>query len=408
MSGIGDKIQAPANADIGKLTTQDWIQLTTFFTSAIHDTPRTESKMRLRLGMQAQDEFRKEFKDTVETYDDLADLGEDFRAQVMDKALALADDIVHYNARVQVYLPKLVKLIENYDEGDLSDADVQTKLNSLLQQWRSGEAQGKSVKIRTRMRRILERLIQEAESRAQRADELHSAIMGVHTEEVETDGILDRLRELKTDFDERKTDFDLKFGSQSAEAIALTAEKKSIEDELATYQKKDDDETIVLSTSPLYLLIPVAGPFIMAGVLIGVGVDMANVRAKIKKLQEKAEALQHRLDTNGRFKTYYEEGSEMTTTMVDRCEKLAPRLERLGLSWRSIAKDMGFIVATLSDDGRSSLDAGDWFDFELALELATDRWADVGDKADHFRSVAQPKKAETPTEVSRGASRATG
>jgi hypothetical protein len=273
----------------------------------------------------------------------------------------------------------------------------------LVKDWKGGNVEGMPGKIKDRLKSMLEGLISDAEKRATRADGLYKTIMGDGTGPKEQDGLLKRLKSVKAAFDHRSSDFSNKFGAKSAVVVGLETDKARIENDLKDLRKKDTDETIVLSTSPLYLIIPVAGPFIMAGVLIGVGVDMANVRAKIDSLVERAKEVEAELDQGQRFMTSYDQGKDLCADMATKCEAIVPRLEKLGKGWRAVAKDLGFVVNKLSDEGRAHLNASDFNMFVATLDTAGEAWAEIAKKADHFRLVSEPKKVEDTGDLMKGA-----
>lgn len=397
MGGVKDSLASNDDIDkgISTISTDDWIKLTTFFDAAVYDAPKTEAKMRIKLGMQSGDEFRTEFGELTTLYAKLSELGGDFQDDVVEEVLSLSDDIVHYQIRVEVVYPRLSDLVDRYDFSDDTSAQTQKKLDELVKLWGAGKIDGRSEKIKTRLKSALESLIAEASVRADRAEALQETILG-------DGGQLERLKTVKADFDAKKTEFNDKFGDESADVKQLKSKAASVASELEGMQKKDTDEVIVLSTSPVYLAIPVIGPFVMAGVLIGVGVDLANVRAKIDSLQKEAEAIEKQLKTTERFKTYYETGCSMVSEMALKIEKVTPKLKQVGLGWRAIAADIGDIVKTLSEEGRANIKGEDWFNFVSNLDAARGSWKKIGEKADHFRTVAQPQAAKDVDELVAG------
>lgn len=373
---------------ISTVSTDDWIKLTAFFNSAIHDNPTTEARMRLKLGIQAADTFETDFVETTALFARLQDLGNDFQHDVVEEVLSLSDDIVHYQTTVASVYPRLINLIDRFDWGDDDQATTQEKLDAMVQLWKAGRIDGHSEKIKVRLSRALENLIKEANARAVRAETLQQLINNVD------DGMIKRLKNIKSDFDDKKTAYDHKYGDGSLEVIHLKAEVDKIVAKLEALRTKEKREVIVLSSSPAYLVIPLFGPFILAGVDIGVGIDLANTRAEISSCVDKAKLLNDSLDTKERFQTYYTNAMNAVTDMVDRCENIAPRLERVGLGWRAIAKDLDSIVTTLSDSGRNFIKDEDWFNFTSTLKTAQNTWENVGKRADHFRTIAQPMPSQ--------------
>lgn len=403
MNDVPSKVKPSDDIDIGLLTTDDWCELTAFFDTAVFDNPSTENKMRIRLGMKKDDTFEPEFQKTVDLYEALAGIGQDFKHGVQEEAVSLADDIVHYNTTVQSIFPRVTKLIDYFDLGMDEEATTQEKLNELVELWRNGQTEGLSGQIKTRFSTMLSNLVEEAEKRAVRAEALTVAILGDGKGPTDEDGMLNRLKAVKSGFDAQKVVFHDKFGETSKDVVDLEKRKARIEEDLAKYRKKDDDETIVLSTAPAYLVIPVLGPFVMAGVLIGVGVDMAHVRAEIDKLVEESRVVEAKLERDQRFVNYFDLGHGMVEKMAAKCEAIAPRLKRLGNGWRAISRDLQFVVNLLSDDASKNLKKEDFSSFAGSLGTAQMSWAEIGAKADHFRLVAVSKKCDTVDDLMQGA-----
>ena len=95
---------------ISVLSSGDWIELTTFFETAVTDNPTSTELMRAMLGMQKQDKFRSEFSEAVALFTTLKGVGQKFKADVQDKMLTLADDIVQYNDVAATTYERLVEL----------------------------------------------------------------------------------------------------------------------------------------------------------------------------------------------------------------------------------------------------------------------------------------------------------
>src|SRR5256885_15157829 len=71
--------------------------------------------MRAMLGMQKQDAFRPEFSEAVELFVTLKGVGQKFKADVQDKMLTLADDIVQYNDVAATTYERLIELVDRFD-----------------------------------------------------------------------------------------------------------------------------------------------------------------------------------------------------------------------------------------------------------------------------------------------------
>jgi hypothetical protein len=376
------------DSGISLISTQDWIKMSCFFNSAITNSPDTEAKMRARLQMTATDAFVPEFAETVALYKDLVTLSNDFTFRIADEVRNLADDIVHYQTKADVIYSRLGDLVNRFDLPGVADTPeaLQQKLNELIKLWKGGEVSGNSEQIQRRFKLALEDLITEAETRAARAEKLKDDILGPQ-------GLKIKLQASKTAFDSKKELFESKYGKESPRVVQFKLDVENLQIEINGLRKKERDEVIVLSTSPLYLIIPFFGPFIFAGVDIGVGIDLALTREKIASKLKESETIATELGRAQRFMTYYTYGKDTVTATSNSIETVLPRIEALGLGWRAIASDIRFIVDLLSGPGRSRIQDEDWFNFVTTLKTAQATWKSVARKADHLRTVATPVAA---------------
>ncbi|WP_213955183.1 MULTISPECIES: hypothetical protein [unclassified Variovorax] len=390
MSKIDEKFSSKSEIDdgISLISTTDWVVLSCFFKSSITNSPDSEAKMRSGLQMLPGDAFAPAFADTVALYKDLVALSNDFTFRIADEVLNLADDIVHYQAKADVVYTRLADLVGRFDMpgvGDTPEA-LQEKFNALIKLWKGGQVSGNSDQIQKRFKLALEDLILEAEKRATRAEKLREDILGPL-------GLKMKLQASKTGFDSKKEVFESEFGKESPRVVKFKIDVENLQIEISGLRKKERDEVIALGTSPLYLIIPFFGPFILLGVNIGVGVDLAVTRAKIDAKLNEAGLISTELGRAERFMTYYNNGKSMVTKTSKGIENILPKIETLGLGWRAIAKDIRFIVDLLSGPGRSQSNDEDWFNFVTTLKTAQKSWASVATKAEHLRTVAMPVAA---------------
>ncbi|WP_291296803.1 alpha-xenorhabdolysin family binary toxin subunit A [Elioraea sp.] len=378
---------------ISILSTDDWIEMTTFFDTAVSANPSTEALMRKTLGMDAKDEFRPEFGEAVGLYLDLKGCGEKFKADVQDKMLLLADDIVQYNDAASSTYERLVDLVDRFDfDGVSAVTTADQKWLKLAETWASGTTQGRSDQIKQRFQSALDGLIKEATERAEKADALQKAILA-------PDGILARLNTSKAAFKAAHTRFETAFGKEGAETTKLRTMLASLQEDLKSLQKKEKDEIIVLGTSPIYIYIPFIGPLIFLGVDIGVGIDLALTRAKIQGKLDDIQAYTGKIGLHERFSAYYTTAKKGVDGVADQIEKVAPKVETLGKAWRAIASDLANVRKVLSTDGNVSIKGGNWFNLVIALTNAKKGWARIADQADHFRRFGgTPKKCGTVAE----------
>lgn len=206
------------SADIYKgisvLSSEDWIGLTTFFESAVTDNPTTTELMRAMLGMQKQDAFRPEFSEAVELFVTLKGVGQKFKADVQDKMLTLADDIVQYNDVAATTYERLIELVDRFDlEGaptPSAEPAVEAKWKALVKVWESDTPSGRSEQIKRNFSSALEQLIEDANARSVRAFALQNSILD------NGNGILMRLNACKTAFNGQKQKFTTNLGAEGA------------------------------------------------------------------------------------------------------------------------------------------------------------------------------------------------
>lgn len=378
---------------ISVLSSNDWVNLTTFFESAVSDNPTTTDLMRAILGMQKQDEFRPEFTEAVGLYAELKSVGQKFKTEVQDKMLGLADDIVQYNDGAAATYERLIELVDRFDmDGAPTDAEpaaIAAKWLALVKAWESGTPTGRSEQIKRNFNSALEQMIEDANVRAVRASALQHAILAVG------DGVLARLNASKTAFAGQKQKFVTTLGLEGAANEALRVAMDGLNFELEGLRKKEHDEVLVLETSPVYLLIPFFGPFILAGIDIGVGTDLAITRNRIAGKVQEVLKIQGTMDTNARFMTYYTNNNERFDKIGKQIESLAPKLEILGLAWRAVASDLTNVHTVLNTKGRVSLQGENWFNLTVALASAKKGWAHIAAQADLFRKFGgAPKKVD--------------
>ncbi|GAA4035726.1 alpha-xenorhabdolysin family binary toxin subunit A [Parerythrobacter jejuensis] len=373
------------------LSKDEWLSMCAFFDAARYKNPTTEASMRLALGMQADEKFKPEFEESVALFGTLATIGHDFETKVKGQVLGLADDIYSYSILAEKTYGRFEELIDKFD-WDGPDG-VQDKLDALVKLWGADKVSGRSAKIRTRIKEILDKLVFEASSRAEKAEALYKTILDPDT------GLKTRVKSVQKEFRENGKKYKAKFGEESADVIKFRKDVEALQAELKSLRKKESDEVIVLSTSPAYLAIPLFGPLILAGVDIGVGVDLALTRAKIESKQEEAKKIQAKLDTSISFVAHYKTGETMIEKIVADIDVVAPQLEKLGQGWRAIAADIGKIAHMLSEDGSQQIAQEKWDQFIVTLRTASDMWTKVGQRADVFRRFSVPKSIDDPSEI---------
>jgi DNA repair exonuclease SbcCD ATPase subunit len=249
----------------------------------------------------------------------------------------------------------------------------------------------KATDIRKKFQEWIGKLRDEAKERSGTATELHGKL-----EQFQKD-----LRQSASDFGMHVKKYKEEYGTASTEIDRIKQEIQGLDDELAAATKKHHDETIVLSTAPLYLLIPFFGPLIMAGVLIGVGVDFGLLVERIKGQVEKLEQTRKRLSVKQAFYEQYRNGAELTQKTADDLAVVLPLVKKLEGAWRTMTSDLDDLHKVLVGGAVESVKE-DWDYASLDLDTARATWNDLKDQADRYRRFAEVKAASNVTELSSG------
>ncbi len=353
------------------LSKDDWFKIQSFALMSIYDNPTTPELMAARLGLKSpkDPEWTGDFGVTTQLYKELADSCGVFWNDIKPGMVNLADDIVNYQRVTAPIFTLIIKTVDEYNKAD-SSLPVEAK-NTII--------------------KGLKRLLKEAEMRSERADLLHGKLTGFHNS----------LLKAEADFNRHEGDYKKKYGDESADVIALKEQLKLCEEELETKRKKDKDETIVLGTSPLYLLIPWLGPFVLIGVLLGVGIDMGKVRERIAKLVEDAKELQGKLDIKEKFMALFKTMMDLTKDTKTEVKKVLGPVAQLKDGWAALTSDLKSLVGpegTLTSAEREAT-ASEWAFVGTDLEASKNTWSALGKQADKFRLNATIRKAETVDEA---------
>lgn len=366
------------------LTADEWNALQAFCHMAIDENPATEEAMRLELGLPAAEPMKEEFADTTKLYAKLKTDCLAFRDEIRPGTIQLADDVVQYQRRVDVVYKRLIGLLSDLDlDGKVGE----DKLKALLEAWKN-DAPSPTTQVRVDFARYIGKLGEDASERAERARQLHTKLTGFQN----------ALRGAKGEFKRHFDSYSRQFGSASSALKKAQAELQEVQDELAAAQKKRHDETIVLATSPLYLLIPFFGPFICAGVLLGVGIDYGLLIEKLKGKVQRLEVVTQDLGTKETFFEAYRVASELTDKTHEGINHVLPLVAKLEGAWGAMAKDLVDLQGILGDAKRGA-ERSDWNMASLDLETAQVTWRDLRDQADNYRRHGVAERVQSAEQM---------
>lgn len=378
--GLGDGLAV--------LAREEWLKLQAFCDMAVFSNPSTDQDMRASLKLPKDAALDLDFKETVKLYAALKGYCTTFRDDIGPGTVGLADDIVQYARRVEVIYNRLIVLLADYQiDGHVSPE----KLQKLVDDWKDPKPSPEADSIRTNFQSHIKRLKKDADERNQKAGDLQDQLLAFR----------DNLKRSEADFKKDFASYTTKYGQVEKELDEIKADIEDMRTQLEAARKKQRDETIVLGTSPLYMLIPFIGPFVMAGVLIGVGVDygllVEDLKGKVSELEKKEEGM----GTKQIFFESYKTAKGLTEKTSKDLEDILPLVEKLKKAWDTLSKDLGDLSKIMSSANQMGLEE-DWDFASVDLETARDTWRDLKEQADQYRRFTDIKPAKTVDELAKG------
>ncbi len=370
---------------ISILAREEWIKLQAFCDAAVATNPATEDEMRTRLKLAKDAALDQDFKDTLKLYTDLKAGCTTFKDEIKPGTIDLANDIVQYSRRAEVIYGRLIGLLVDYTvDGKVSAA----KLQALVTEWGSGNPSEQSASIQKQFQSYIDRLKTEAGERSAKASELKTKLTTFR----------DNLEKSGSEFNKHFDSYKTKYGDAEKQLAKIRTDLADLNAELAAARKKESDETIVLETSPLYLLIPGIGLLITGGVLIGVGVDLGLLKEKINEKIRRAEELNKQANTKATFYAAYTEAKGMTETTSKDIKAVLPFVEKLKNAWDALCSDLADLSKLVGTAHGEALKE-DWDFASIDLETAQKTWIELRTQADQYRRFADCGKAESVNQL---------
>jgi DNA repair exonuclease SbcCD ATPase subunit len=377
---------------IAILAKEEWFKLQAFCDTAVYTNPTTEYAMRVGLKLPKDAVLNQDFKNTLKLFVDLKGYCTTFQTEIKKDTVDLANDIVQYARRADVIYGRLISLLANYQlDGKVNEI----KLQQLVNEWGSGNPTEQGAAIQEQFKSYIRRLKTEADARSTKAGALQTKLTTFR----------DNLKQSGADFTLHYADYLTKYGDAQKELEKLRGDLDDLSKELDDARKKERDETIVLGTSPLYLLIPFFGPFIMAGVLIGVGTDFGLLKEKIKTKIKEAEEKRKRADTKETFFAAYTQAKDWTWKTAEDIKAVLPLVDKLKSAWDALSSDLSDLSEVMGS-GQSSALIEDWDFASIDLETGQKTWLDLKEQADQYRRFADCKKVDTVDQLAEGVKQA--
>lgn len=370
------------------LAKAEWFQLQAFCDTAVYTNPTTDDSMRAMLKLANGAELNQDFKHTLKLYVDLKGYCNTFQDEIKAGTVDLANDIVHYAKRVEVIYTRLMGLLVNYQvDGRVNEI----KLQALVNEWGSGNPSEQGAAIQEQFRGYIEKLKKEADDRSTKASGLQGKFKTFQSD----------LKQSGADFSANYASYLTKYGQAEKELTKLRGELGDLAKELEDARKKERDETIVLGTAPAYLLIPFFGPLIMAGVLLGVGIDFGLLREKIKAKIKKAEEEEKKANTAQTFFAAYTGAKHWTGKTADDIKTMLPLVEKLKSAWHNLSSDLNDLSEIMGSARGNALN-NEWNFASADLETGLDTWRELSDDAKKYRLFSNCKKVDTVDQLAEG------
>jgi hypothetical protein len=373
---------------IGILARDEWLRLQAFCDMAVNTNPSTDAAMRVVLKMAADATLQPDFAETVKDYASLKDNCVTFDTEIKPGTIDLANDIVQYERRVEVVYGRLISALATYATRETISPE---QLKKLAEAWGAGDPPSDASEVQAQFQRYIGILADEAKARQVKAEGLKIKLTKFHGNLKDSGGKFDKHLEV----------YKTKYEQVSEELKKVKDDIADLQTKLNDARKKQHDEELALETSPLYLLIPILGPFIMGGVLIGVGVDYGLLIEDLKGKVAKMEAFQTTLTGKQTFFNQYQVARSLTEKTAKDIAVILPLVEKLEAAWNALTSDLTDLGKVMGEANAVAL-LKDWDFASLNLDVAQITWRDLKTQADQYRRFAVAKPASTVDELSHG------
>lgn len=345
---------------INVIQSEDWLKLAVFVDHAVTFNATNETQLRVQTRMQPRDPIPDDVKTTLGTYMKLEKACRKWMESTYPGTSEVARDIIRHKDDCTVTYKTMGEIIQRAEPNCRTVAEAQ---QALMRDLKSGKPSAAAKQALTDLARQVERLWREASDRHGKA----VALAG------EIDAFQGELQACDRAFCEQTKAYQ-KY-NEGPEIKRLKGEVARINKELSALRKKESDEILVLETAPLYLLIPWPfGAIIMAGVLSGVGGDLAVVRNRIASLIPELEKASATLAKDEAYYQYHQWGLKSTQEAYKAGEDARTRLGRVKTAWGGVTSDLKDLHVKLLTAAKNDTLAGDLDFTKQDLEKAQLEW----------------------------------
>lgn len=363
-------------AAIGFIGQAEWCQIQAFSDTSIFVNPSTRALMEKAIGFKKGDAWEPKFDPVITDYGHLKQDCELFEIRVKKEMLLVAGDLCEYSTLCKTVYTRLSSWMYDFPINGVDSGDFATKFETLAGgDW--GKAAGISPAADTlkgRFTKFLSQLQAEAVSKQKRVDLVSENL----------DIFQNSLKKREAAFNQHKSSFDSSIVTYKKSIDVLNGKIKQAQMDITREELKDYQKIMVLKTSPVYLIIPVFGPFIMAAVLLGVGTATGIMRKQLEGLIKEAEKLEEEMGGKVTQMNQTQRVAALVSDTVRSIELIKPEVKKLSQGWGALADEVGKVVKYVSGS-RSQAELGNWDASGMDLETASSEWLNVYKKADSLR-----------------------
>ena len=370
------KPNAKVVAAIGFIGSAEWCEIQSFTDTCIYNNPSTRALMDSAIEFKKGDAWEARFDAVIDDYGKLKADSEVFETKVMKEMLLVAGDLCEYSTQCKTVYTRLSAWMYDFPIDGIDNGNFAKKFETLAsEEW--GKKAGISPaadQLKTRFTRFLGQLQAEALEKQKRVDQVS----------LNLDLFENSLKTREASFRQHKQSFNASLVTYKRRIEKLGGDIKQLQMEIVREEQKDYDKIMVLKTAPVYLIIPVFGPFIMAAVLLGVGIATGVLRKQLGGLIEQAEALEKDMGAKVTQMRQTEVVANLITETIKDIELIKPEIKKLSKGWGALADEVGKVVKYVSGS-LSKAELGNWDASGMDLENATSEWMNVYKKADSLR-----------------------
>jgi hypothetical protein len=378
-------------AGIGLLGIPEWQAIQGFSETCIFTNPSTRAMMEEAITFKPGDTWDTRFNGVVDDYAKLKSDCQLFETNVKKEMLEVAHDLCDYATLCKTVYTRLSTWMYDFPVGGVDNNNNFAKKFETLANGEWGKKAGISPdaeKLQGRFVKFLGQLEREAKTKKERVDKVSSNLEIFETS----------LKTRESAFNMHKTNFDASIKTYQDKLDVLDGKIKQLKIDIQREEKADYDKIMVLKTAPVYLVIPILGPFIMASILLSVGIATGVLRKQLDGIIAQSTELQSTMGKQVTQMAQTKTVAKLVTETLDDIKEVKPLIRNLSLGWGALASEVGAVVKYVSGS-LTNAEKAEWDDSAMDLESATSQWGNVYKKADRLRQFSSIKCVKTIDEA---------